>query len=178
MFRAFRPLLLLTLLCGCTHGTVHRRLSAIDSLTEQHYDSALLLLRQMDTLPMRRADRMYLELLRGKAMNKADSLFTTDSLMRRVVRYYDRHGSRNRRMLAHYVLGCAYRDMQSAPRALEQYQQAIDVADTTAADCDLNTLMRVHSQMADLFHRLHLYEEAHHQDSGWQVVDGRPRRRR
>lgn len=176
MFRAFRPLLLLVLLCGCTHGPVHRRLAAIDSLTEQHYDSALLLLRQMDTLPMRRADRMYLELLRGKAMNKADSLFTTDSLMRRVVRYYDRLGSRNRRMLAHYVLGCAYRDMQSAPRALEQYQQAIDVADTTASDCDLNTLMRVHSQMADLFHRLHLYEEAHHQDSiaqrlAWQIGD-------
>ena len=176
MFRAFRPLLLLVLLCGCTHGTVHRRLSAIDSLTEQHYDSALLLLRQMDTLPMRRADRMYLELLRGKAMNKADSLFTTDSLMRRVVRYYDRHGSRNRRMLAHYVLGCAYRDMQSAPRALEQYQQAIDVADTTAADCDLNTLMRVHSQMADLYLRMHLYEDSHREDSiaqrlAWQIGD-------
>lgn len=176
MFRAFRPLLLLVLLCGCTHGTVHRRLSAIDSLTEQHYDSALLLLRQMDTLPMRRADRMYLELLRGKAMNKADSLFTTDSLMRRVVRYYDRLGSRNRRMLAHYVLGCAYRDMQSAPRALEQYQQAIDVADTTAADCDLNTLMRVHSQMADLYLRMHLYEDSHREDSiaqrlAWQIRD-------
>ena len=176
MFRAFRPLLLLVLLCGCTHGTVHRRLSAIDSLTEQHYDSALLLLRQMDTLPMRRADRMYLELLRGKAMNKADSLFTTDSVMRRVVRYYDRHGSRNRRMLAHYVLGCAYRDMQSAPRALEQYQQAIDVADTTAADCDLNTLMRVHSQMADLYLQMHLYEDSHREDSiaqrlAWQIGD-------
>ena len=176
MFRAFRPLLLLVLLCGCTHGTVHRRLAAIDSLTEQHYDSALLLLRQMDTLPMRRADRMYLELLRGKAMNKADSLFTTDSVMRRVVRYYDRHGSRNRRMLAHYVLGCAYRDMQSAPRALEQYQQAIDVADTTAADCDLNTLMRVHSQMADLYLQMHLYEDSHREDSiaqrlAWQIGD-------
>ncbi len=176
MFRAFRPLLLLVLLCGCTHGTVHRRLSAIDSLTEQHYDSALLLLRQMDTLPMRRADRMYLELLRGKAMNKADSLFTTDSLMRRVVRYYDRLGSRNRRMLAHYVLGCAYRDMQSAPRALEQYQQAIDVADTTASDCDLNTLMRVHSQMADLYLRMHLYEDSNREDSiaqrlAWQIRD-------
>nr|MCR4920970.1 hypothetical protein [Bacteroidaceae bacterium] len=150
-------LVLSTALFGaCSHGEMQRRLAEVDSLTDANYDSALVLLARMDSLPMRRADRMYLELLRGKAMNKAAVPFTTDSVMRRVVRYYDRRGSANRRMLAHYVLGCAYRDMKSAPRALEEYQKAVSLADTARADCDLSTLMRVHSQMAGLYLQLRL----------------------
>ena len=59
----------------------------------------------LDALRTQR-DAMRLELLRAKAMNRADSLFTTDSLMLRVVKYYQRHGSRNERMLSLYLLGC------------------------------------------------------------------------
>ncbi len=159
-------LVLCTALCGaCSHGEMQRRLAEVDSLTDANYDSALVLLARMDSLPMRRADRMYLELLRGKAMNKAVVPFTTDSVMRRVAAYYDRYGSANRRLLAHYVLGCAYRDMKSAPRALEEYQKAVSLADTARADCDLSTLMRVHSQMAGLYMQLRLSEEALYEDS-------------
>ncbi len=155
------PLVLtLCLMAGCGgQSGMHSRLAAVDSIVDSHYDSALVVLAELDSLPMRRADRMYLELLRGKAMNKAGVPFTTDSVMRRVVRYYDRHGSANRRMLAHYVLGCAYRDMKSAPRALEEYQKAVSLADTARADCDLSTLMRVHSQMAELYMQLRLLEQ-------------------
>ena len=156
------PLLLalcLTAGCGGRSG-MHCRLAAVDSIVDRHYDSALVVLQGMDTLPMRRSDRMYLELLRAKAMNKASVPFTTDSVMRQVVRYYDRRGSRNRRLLAHYLLGCTYRDLGSAPRALEEYQRAVAQADTTRADCDLATLMRVHSQMTEIYTFLRLYEYA------------------
>ena len=159
-------LVLCTVLFGaCAHGEMQRRLVEVDSLTDAHYDSALVLLARMDSLPMRRADRMYLELLRGKAMNKASVPFTTDSVMRRVAAYYDHHGSANRRLLAHYVLGCAYRDLGSAPRALEEYQRAVSLADTTRADCDLSTLMRVHSQMAELYLRMRMEPQTRQQDS-------------
>ena len=78
-------LVLCTALFGaCAHDEMQRRLAEVDSLTDAHYDSALVLLARMDSLPMRRADRMYLELLRGKAMNKVSVPFTTDSVMRRV----------------------------------------------------------------------------------------------
>jgi len=113
------PLFLaLCLMAGCGgRSGMHSRLAAVDSIVDSRYDSALTVLRGMDTLQMRRSDRMYLELLRAKAMNKASVPFTTDSVMRRVARYYDRHGSPNQRLLAHYLLGCA-------PRALEEYQRA------------------------------------------------------
>ena len=161
------PLFLaLCLMAGCGgRSGMHSRLAAVDSIVDSHYDSALVVLRDMDSLPMRRSDRMYMELLRAKAMNKASVPFTTDSVMRQVARYYDRRGSRNQRLLAHYLLGCTYRDLGSAPRALEEYQRAVSQADTTRADCDLPTLMRVHSQMSNLYMMMRLSGAALREDS-------------
>ena len=93
-------------------------------------------------------------------MNKACITFTSDSVMKEVVDYYDHHGSANERMLANYVLGCVYRDMHEAPMALEYYNKATEQADTTAADCDYGTLYRVYSQMGFLFSKQYLlYQE-------------------
>ncbi len=91
------------------------------------------------------------QLERFEEMNRTDVPMTPDSVQP-LVRHYDHWWhSRNHRMRAYYMLGCAYRDQGSAPRALENYQHAVNVADTTDADCDLNVLMRVHSQMAQVF---------------------------
>ena len=85
-------------------------------------------------------------------MNQHDSLFTTDSVMLRVARHYDHWWhSRNRRMKAYYLLGCAYRDMGEAPAAIHYYNIATEQADTTAKDCDFATLFRVYGQMAVIY---------------------------
>ena len=92
-------------------------------------------------------------------LDEADSLnrnyipITSDSLLREAVSYFDSHGTPNERLRAHYLLGCAYRDMGEAPRAIEVWQDGITCADTTAADCDYKTLGKAYSQMANLFHR-------------------------
>ena len=68
--------------------------------------------------------------------NRADTVFTerwlptVDSL----VSYFDRHGSANDRMMAHYVQGRVHHDMGEAPQALECYQKAAEQADTTSSD--------------------------------------------
>ena len=86
--------------------------------------------------------------------NRADTVFTerwlptVDSL----VAYFDRHGSANDRMMAHYVQGRVHHDMGEAPQALECYQKAAELADTTSSDCDLYTLYAVYGQMSVLFH--------------------------
>ena len=155
--------LFLTFSCGgnpSADGEAGRGLARLDSLVEADADSALRLMGRMQSQGWPRRDAMRLELLRAKAMNRADSLFTTDSLMLRVAEYYRRHGSQNDRMLSLYLLGCTYRDMGSAPRAIETWQQAVAAADTTLQDCDLSTLMRIHSQMGRLFRMQHLPEYA------------------
>ena len=100
-----------------------------------------------------RHERMQQELLRARKMNKEYVDFTTDSVMKEVADWYDRHGTPNERMEAHYLLGCTYRDMGEAPRAVDCYLDAVACADTTAADCDFSLLARVYSQMADLYHK-------------------------
>ena len=96
--------------------------------------------------------QMHEALMQAKAQNENFEPFTTDSTMLRVVDYYDSHGTANEQMLAHYLLGCVYRDLGDAPRALECYHDAVSKADTASADCDFQRLSRIYGQMADLFH--------------------------
>ena len=79
--------------------------------------------------------------------------FTTDSLAKELVVYFDRHGSANERLRSHYILGCVYRDLGEAPRAVDAYLDAASQADTTAADCDFRTLGCVYAQMGAVLHR-------------------------
>ena len=83
--------------------------------------------------------------------NRADSVMTNDSLAEHLVKYFDRHGTPNERMRAHYILGRTYADMGEAPAALEAYLEAADCADTTQADCDYAKLSRIHAQSARLY---------------------------
>ncbi len=100
-----------------------------------------------------------LQLYELQSQNQADTIFHSDSLQRELVRYFDRHGSSNERMLAHYLLGRAYADMGEAPQAIEAYQQAIEYADTTQSDCDLRTLRSIYGQMAYVFYSQNLPEK-------------------
>ena len=132
-----------------------------DSIMDVDDDSATVAIRMLDGVKSQlpeftKKQRMRYELLRHKAMNKACITFTSDSVMKEVVDYYEDHGSANQRMLANYVLGCVYRDIHEVPLALEYYNKATEQADTTAADCDYGTLYRVYSQMGFLFSKQYL----------------------
>ena len=148
-------LLVTSLLAGCTDGRVTARLAAADSLMADHPDSALALLggMQAEKSGWAESQRMRHDLLTAKAMNKAFVDFTTDSVMREVADYYDSHGTANDRLLAHYLLGCTYRDLGEAPRAVDCFHDAIDAADTTASDCDYRTMGFAYSQMANVYHK-------------------------
>lgn len=92
-------------------------------------------------------------------LDTADSLnrhyipFTSDSLLRRAVRFFEAHGTAGEQLRARYLLGCAYRDLGQAPEALQTWHDAVARADTTSADCDYRTLSSVYSQMATLYRK-------------------------
>ena len=159
-------LLIIMILTSCAGNRKYDDLmQRADSIMNVNDDSAKVAIRMLDGVKSQlpefsKAQKMRYELLRHKAMNKAYISFTSDSIMKEVVDYYDRHGSANERMLANYVLGCVYRDLHEAPLALEYYNKATEQADTTAADCDYGTLYRVYSQMGFLFSKQYLpYQE-------------------
>ena len=157
----FLTLLSVLALFACTDRRYPTTLVAADSLCAVNPDSALSLLTQYkDSIQTAsKADRMYYELLLADAMNKAYVDMTTDSILKEVVDYYDRHGSANEQMRAHYLLGCAYRDMGEAPMALQCYQDAVDQADTLSHDCNYRVLTSVYGQMAEIFHKQNLPED-------------------
>lgn len=164
------PLVLLAIvslfvLAGC-HGDKQYDdlLQQADSIMNINDDSAKVAIKLLDKAKPQlndfsKAQRMRYQLLYHKAMNKADILFSSDSIMKNVAAYYEKHGTSNERMLAYYMLGCVYRDIHEAPLALEYYNKATEQADTVSQDCDYSTLYRIYSQMGVLFEKQYLFNQ-------------------
>lgn len=147
-------LMLLMLSVSCTDDSCrYEVLDRADSIMSVDADSALNILNSMSDSMSSASDavRNRYYILLAKAQNKAFVPFTSDGMMKTVAGYYDRHGSANERMLAHYLLGCVYRDLDSIPLALQCYENAASMADTMSADCDYATLCRIYGQSSDLF---------------------------
>ena len=109
-----------------------------------------------------RSSRMSALLDRADSLNRNYVPMTDgiDSLLLDASEYYDHHGTPNQRMRAHYLLGCAYRDLGDAPQALHCYQDAVDAADTLDSDCDYRLLSCVYGQSGNLFRSECLYRDA------------------
>lgn len=162
------PLLMLS----CSRGgkELAAKLHLADSLIEAEPDSgaALLMSLEEEAADASRANRYRYQLLLAKAMNKTYRPITTDSVMRKVADYYDDHGSANDRMEAHYLLGCAYRDMGDLPQALLQYEEAISQADTTSEDCDFKTLGRIYGQAAEAYYESYMPQNT--LEASWNYI--------
>ena len=152
-----RTVLSLSLIVMTLSCSEHRdeKILLADSLSLARPDSAMAIMDSIGQTKDRlsRSERMYYELIRAKVQNRAYVDFTTDSVMLEVADYYDHHGTANERMLAHYLLGCTYRDLKEAPMSLQCYYDAVEAADTLSSDCDYSTLMSIWGQIADLHNK-------------------------
>lgn len=156
-------LILISVLMACTgHNAFEKSLSVADSLMHEQPDSAyrLLCAMEQDAARMPEALQMRRLLLLSNAQNKAYKSFASDSIGTLLTEYYDRNGKANERMLAYYIKGCTYRDLGDQPAALNCFNQAIDAADTSLADCDFRQLCIVHAQIAGIFRKRGLPDEA------------------
>ena len=126
----------------------------------RHFLATLLLISICGCTYNSRHKEMRSLLQQAQKQNQNYIPFTSDSIGKRLVKYIDRYGDCNDKMLAYYVLGCMYRDMKEAPLALQCYQDAIEKADTTSRDCDYGLLCRINGQIAELFHKEFMPERA------------------
>lgn len=156
-------LLFLCMLTACNVSEEEKStLMKAERQMEQYPDSAFHTLNDsaLSVSDWSRRGRMRYHLLLTRAKNSTDRPLPSDSTFRKVVDYYDSHGSSNERMLAHYLLGCIYRDRNEAPQAIQCYNDAVDCADTLNADCDYGVLYRIYGQMSEVYEDQFLYEEA------------------
>ncbi len=156
MKRIFPFFLLLLLLTACMENRpVRMAMEQAAALMDTRPDSALGLLLNItkeDSAAMPKNQRMRWLLLRQQGMNKCDTVFRSDSIPLILVKWFDRHGTPNEQMVAHYLLGRAYVDMGESPEALQAFQDAIDHADTTATDCNFSQLGRIHMHKSELLY--------------------------
>ena len=157
-------LTVLLIVIGCSQTTeIDIAMEQAERIMETRQGDANKSLIVLDSLKaqisgMTEAQRMRFHLLQAKAMNKAYVDFTSDSIMLKVVDYYDRHGSGYEKMTANYLLGCVYRDLGDAPTAMKYLERA-----TKSDGKDIptyKTLAHVHGQMAYLLEEQSLAESA------------------
>lgn len=148
--------------CDGRNSRFAQQLDMLDTLMLHRPDSAynalLGMAKEADT--QRKPLRMRYALTLADAQNKAYVDFTSDSVMKEVVEYYDLWGSDAERMRSHYLLGCVYRDKGDAPYAIRCFTDAVSFADTTSTDCDYNMLGKIYGQMTDAYLKSFLPELA------------------
>ena len=143
-------------LSSCSNRKYEQTITRADNFMELSQDSARSALAILDSIrpdlsKMGKSTQMRYQLVYAKGMNKGYVGFTTDSLMKEIVDYYDNHGTCQQQMLAHYLLGCVYRDLGDSPASLSCYNDAVEKVDTTSSDCDYKLLTRVYEQQGALF---------------------------
>ena len=153
------PLFVLLGLCACGHGSYPSALLRADSLASVAPDSArVLLARWADSAghaPER--VRMYHRLLTIKAADKAYVRHTSDSLIKKVVAYYEDDGDKSLLPEAYYYAGRVYRDLGDAPQALDYFEQAADALPLQGQEVLAG---KIYSQTGSLFFYQQMYEEA------------------
>ena len=157
------PTLLSVVSCG--QQAADRDIAVADSLSEAAPQRAMTLIDSLEgESAMNKSRHMKLLLLKAKVRNKLAMPMSTDSL-KYIADYFDKNGDSNERMLAYYILGCAYFDGKDAPMALQYFHEAAAKADTTDSSCDFLTLHRIHVWSAEIFRSQFAFSDAFHENS-------------
>lgn len=155
-------LLLSFLFCiSCRHGqqSYPPLMERAVQLMETHPDSALACL---DSLSISITEwpeevQMYYILLTVKAKDKLYIPVTSDTLINRIIRFYEDRQDDAHLMEAYYYKGSMYRDMKDAPRAVDAFLRAAEIGKI----CSNDTLKgRIYGQLASLFAFQGLYHES------------------
>lgn len=153
------------LLCACGHR-YDARLTAIDSIIEDHADSAQVLLEAFDTSDASTANRMYHRLLLVKISDHLDQLDATTEEAEQLVTYFEDDGDEHLLPIAYYYGGRICAEADNVPQALDYFHKAeILLTDDHSlpmpkGDRDKSLLSKVYSQMGYLFVYRNMYEEA------------------
>ena len=157
------PTLLSVVSCG--QQAADRDIAVADSLSEAAPQRAMTLIDSLEgESTMSKSRHMKLLLLKAKVRNKLAMPMSTDSL-KDIADYFDKHGDSNERILAYYILGCAYFDGKDAPMALQYFHEAAAKADTTDSSCDFLTLHRIHVWSAEILKNQRAISDAFHENS-------------
>ena len=150
--------LLLVCLAFCVKSGDARLMDDVESYIQTRPDSALSVLRQIDTASLKRPkDRAHFALLQAIALDK-NYIDTTDlRVIRPAVAYYQKYGTASQKMQAYYYEGRILHNAQRDAEAVISLMHALENATNTEPDRYLGL---IYSEMANLSARSYCWEEA------------------
>lgn len=140
---------LLILMTSCGERTVMRVLSDVESFIEARPDSALVVLREVDTTVLQtQSERAKYSLLYAMALDK-NYIDTSDTrIIMPAVEYYERHGDAEEKLKAYMYLGTELYCSRSYSQAIVSFSRAEEQAPYNK---DHNLLGVLYSKMADTY---------------------------
>lgn len=144
------------ILCGsCGRDNQQRQLTDIESVLDSRPDSALVLIRQIDTTALwGRSAKARFALLHAAALDK-NYIDTADTrIAQPAVDWYDRHGSPEERLKAYMYLGTEQYNAGRYNQAIVSFNQAKEQAEMVD---DQNLLGILYSKMAETYTRTFEY---------------------
>ena len=159
MIKRIRVVILISFLfTSCVGGNVMRRLSDIESYIDTHPDSALVAIRQIDTLSLKtKAQKAKFALLHAMALDKNYIDTSNTSIIMPAVDYYSKQGSPEERLKALMYLGTEQYNAGAYNQAIVSYSQASDYSKDVK---DFNLLGVLFSKIADTYTMTQDYSQA------------------
>ncbi len=123
-------LLALQLLPGCAPSRERSRLEHIESIIDEHPDSAMALLDSVDTAALRSdRDRALYAMLQTEALDKNHQNLESDSLITTAIDYFAHKGDRRREMIATYYGGRVQYLNNDFSHAIVRFFRAKEIAE-------------------------------------------------
>ena len=150
MMKRVRVVILISLLfASCVGRNVMRDLSDIESYIDAHPDSALVAIRQIDTLSLKtKAQKARYALLHAMALDKSYIDTSNTSIIMPAVDYYSKHGSPEERLKVWMYLGTEQFNAGRYNEAIVSFDQAVEYSNSIY---DQNLQGVLYSKMADTF---------------------------
>lgn len=152
--------ILLSVICSCDGKPYPHLMQMADSLVDMYPDSALVLLEQLkDNIREEpKATRMYYHLLTIKAKDKSYPIFTSESLIKPLLDYYEKKKDKKHLPEVYYYAGLAYRNIGDAPQALDYSQKALNAS---KGDINYRLIYKIYHQIGMIYH----YNQSEHSKS-------------
>ena len=159
--RLFLLLMLLLAACGPgTRGRVAATLDDVEAYINERPDSALAVLRQLDSTdaPRGAAQRARAALLHSMALDKCYIDLQTDSILAPAIAWYSRHGDPDEKLKSLYYLGRLQYNARDYQRAIVTYTEALEL---TGKATDMKYIGFVNQGIADTYAVTYLREESY-----------------
>ena len=159
------PIFLLILsLASCNKEANDTLLSILAEIQEQGDTCPQKAILRLDSIkPLFKEESEYMRnkfaLLDIRLHDKAYITHTSDSTIKEVYKFFEKHGTTKELQETYYYMGSVYRDLKDSPRAVTYYLKAIETAEKND-DYDPTIFEVSYLQLAGLYEKQYNYTEA------------------